>query len=68
MLFLWQSVSLFLEAESVRETLEEMADLFVDGSFVAQDLYSKAFISGENSKTAKRTSRMVAKKGEPWKF
>ena len=67
-LFLWQSVSLFLEADIVKETLKEMADLCVDGSIVAQDLYSKVFISGETSKTVKRASRMVEKKGEPWKF
>ena len=67
-LFLWQSVSLFLETDMVKETLKAMADLCVEGSIVAQDLYSKAFISGEVSKTANRTSRMVEKKGEPWKF
>ncbi|MBC8343054.1 MAG: class I SAM-dependent methyltransferase, partial [Bacteroidetes bacterium] len=66
--FLWQSVSLFLETDMVKETLKAMADLCVEGSIVAQDLYSKAFISGEVSKTANRTSRMVEKKGEPWKF
>ena len=67
-LFLWQSVSLFLEADIVKETLRKMADLCVDGSIIAQDFYSKAFISGETSKTVKRASRMIEKMGEPWKF
>jgi len=67
-LFLWQSVSLFLEADAVKETLVEMADLCVDGSIIAQDFYSKAFILGETSITVKRSSGMMGKMGEPWKF
>jgi O-methyltransferase involved in polyketide biosynthesis len=67
-LFLWQSVSLFLEADIVKETLRKMADLCVDGSIIAQDLYSKAYILGEISKTVKRSSSMIEKMGEPWKF
>ena len=67
-LFLWQSVSLYLEADIVKETLRKMADLCVDGSIIAQDFYSKAFILGETSKTARRASRMIEKMGEPWKF
>jgi methyltransferase (TIGR00027 family) len=66
-LFLWQSVSLFLEVDIVKETLRKMADLCVDGSIIAQDFYSKAFILGEASKTVKRASRMIEKR-EPWKF
>jgi len=66
-LFLWQSVSLFLEADIVKETLRKMADLCVDGSIIAQDFYSKAFILGEASKTVKRASRMIERR-EPWKF
>jgi methyltransferase (TIGR00027 family) len=67
-LFLWQSVSLFLDADVAKETLTAMAELCGDGSLVAQDLYSKAFIRGEISKTAKRSEKMMAKMGEPWKF
>ena len=67
-LFLWQSVSLFLEAETVQETLRGMADLCVDGSVIAQDFYSRAFISGETSTTVGRSSRMFERMGEPWKF
>ncbi len=67
-LFLWQSVSLFLDADTVRETLRKMADLCVEGSVVAQDFYSRAFITGETSKTVKRSSNLMARMGEPWKF
>ena len=31
---------------------------------IAQDLYSKAYILGEISKTVKRTSRMIEKMGD----
>jgi len=67
-LFLWESVSLFLEADIVKETLRKMADLCVDGSIIAQDFYSKAFVFGETSKIVKRSSRLIEKMGEPWKF
>jgi len=67
-LFLWQSVSLYLEADIVKETLRKMADLCVDGSIIAQDFYSKAFMLGEYSKIVKRQMSMIEKMGEPWKF
>lgn len=67
-LFLWQSVSLFLEADVVKETLVKMADLCADGSIIAQDLYSKAFISDSNSMAVKSQKNLMKKMGEPWKF
>ena len=67
-LFLWQSVSLYLEVDLVIETLRLMADLSVDGSIIAQDFYSRAFLSGEISKIAKGNMSMIEKMGEPWKF
>jgi len=67
-LFLWQSVSLYLEADIVKETLRKMTDLCVDGSIIAQDFYSKAFALGEYSKTAKRFMGIIEKMGEPSKF
>jgi methyltransferase (TIGR00027 family) len=67
-LFLWQSVSLFLEAEIVKETLSKMADSCVDGSIIAQDFYSKAFSLGETSRIAKKNMSLIERMGEPWKF
>ncbi len=67
-LFLWQSVSLYLEADTVRETVRQMADLCVDGSVIAQDFYSTAFMSGEISKIATKNMSLIEKMGEPWKF
>jgi len=67
-LFLWQSVSLYLEADIVKEILREMADLCVDESIIAQDFYCKAFALGEYSKTAKSYMSIIEKMGEPAKF
>lgn len=67
-LFIWQSVSLFLEEDIVKDALRKMADLSSDGSIVAQDLYSRSYITGENSSTLKRSSKLMEKMGEPWKF
>jgi len=67
-LFLWQSVSLYLEADIVKENLREMADLCVDGSIIAQDFYSKVFSSGEYSKEAKNFLSIIEKMGESSKF
>ena len=67
-LFLWQSVSLFLEEEIVKDTLTKMADLCVEGSVIAQDFYSIAFLSGEISKPAQKQFNLFEKMGEPTKF
>nr|WP_300465119.1 SAM-dependent methyltransferase [Desulfobacula sp.] len=67
-LFLWQSVSLYLDADIVKKTLREMADLCAEGSIIAQDFYSKEFSSGEYSKIVKRQMKVIEKRGEPWKF
>ena len=67
-LFLWQSVSLYLDADIVKETLREMADVCGDGSIIAQDLYSKAFMSGEYSRSAKTFLSIIERMGEPAKF
>jgi len=67
-LFLWQSVSLFLDEETVKDSLTQMADLCVEGSVIAQDFYSQAFLSGEISKLAKKQFNLFEKMGEPAKF
>ena len=67
-LFLWQSVSLYLEEDIVRDALKEMAALCTDGSVIAQDFYSRAFMTGEISKLAVRNMDLMARMGEPWRF
>ena len=67
-LFLWQSVSLFLEADVVKKTLAQMTELCADGSTIAQDFYSSTFASGATSGTVKRTATVMRRMGEPWRF
>ncbi len=67
-LFLWQSVSLYLEADIVKENLREMADLCADGSIIAQGFYSTVFAAGEYSKESKIFLSVIESMGEPAKF
>ena len=67
-LFIWQSVSLYLEPDTVSATLRRMGNLCVDGSIIAQDFYSKAMVDGEYSKAANKFKGIIEKMGEPWKF
>lgn len=67
-LFIWQSVSHFLDEELVKDTLRTMADLMTDDSVISLDLYSKNFISGSTSFSVKQQKNMMAKMNEPWIF
>lgn len=67
-LFLWQSVSLYLDEKLVTETLKSMKDICSNGSIIAQDFYSTSFLDGSISKIAVKNMNMIAKLGEPWKF
>jgi len=67
-LIIWQSVSHFLNEELVGETLKSMSELCSEGSIIAQDFYSKEFISGDTNFAAKKMRNMMAKNGEPWIF
>ena len=67
-LFLWQSVSLYLDENLVIENLKEMKALCNEDSIIALDLYSTAFLDGSISKMATKNMDMIAKQGEPWKF
>jgi methyltransferase (TIGR00027 family) len=67
-LFLWESVSLYLDEDTVRDSLIKMADLSAPGSIIAQDVYSKALLTGEISKTIAKSVKMYEKYGESWIF
>ena len=67
-LFIWQSVSLYLEPEAVSSTLRGMGNLCAEGSIIAQDFYSQAMVDCEYSKAAKKFKGIIEKMGEPWKF
>ena len=57
-----------MEADVVREALREMGDLCADGSIIAQDFYSKAFIFDETSLAVKSQRNIMKKMGATWKF
>ena len=65
-LFIWQSVSHFLDVELVKETLEKMASLCTADSIIAQDFYSKAFIFDDNSQAVRSQRNLMRIMGEPW--
>ncbi len=67
-LFLWQSVSLYLDADTVKDSLRAMADLCTDGSIIAQDFYSTTLRLGANSLAVKSQKNLIGKHGELWKF
>lgn len=67
-LFLWQSVSLYLDKELVIDSLTKMKELSCEGSVIAQDFYALAFLDGSISKIAVKNMDMISKLGEPWKF
>ena len=58
-LFLWQSVSLYLEADIVKENLKEMADLCVDGSIIAQDFYSFCKMQSDQIKASSKKDDLL---------
>ena len=66
--FLWESVSLYVEEDAVKDTLKMMAEISGKGSVIAQDFYSLAFVKGEFSFTLKKSVNLMKKRGEPWKF
>ena len=67
-LFIWQSVSLYLEPDTVSATLRSMGNLCANGSVIAQDFYSKTMVDGEYSKAANKFKGVIEKMGESWKF
>lgn len=67
-LFLWQSVSLYLEEEDVKKSLRDMSSLCNEESIVVQDLYSKRFASGAFSKIVQKNANLIGKMGEVWKY
>jgi methyltransferase (TIGR00027 family) len=67
-LFIWQSVSLYLEPDAVSATLRGMGNLCAEESIIAQDFYSQAMVDCEFSKAAKKFKGIIEKMGEPWKF
>lgn len=67
-LFIWQSVSLFLDEEVVKQTLKEISSLCNEHSILVQDIYSRKHALGELSFAAKQARKLMEKNDEPWQF
>ncbi len=67
--FLWEGVTLYLEEESVKQTLKAAAKSSGKDSIIIFDFYSKAFITGEGSFIMKYYGKKALKMtGENLKF
>jgi len=66
--FLWEGVTVYLEEESVKQTLKTVAKSSGRGSVIAFDFYSKAFITGGGSFLMKHSLKILKITGEPFKF
>jgi methyltransferase (TIGR00027 family) len=67
-LFIWQSVSLYLDETTVMKTEKQLSDLCQENSIIIQDFYAKELMDGTISKIAKKNMDLISKMGEPWKF
>ena len=65
--FHWESVNCYLEEEVVKTTLSKISSLCASGSVLVVDFYSQEILNGETP-SFRRSAKMVAKMGEPWKF
>ena len=45
-----------------------MGDLCGEGSVIAQDFYSKSFLTGEILNLVRKNMNLIKKMGEPWQF
>jgi len=67
--FLWEGVTLYLEEESVKQTLKAVAKSSAMISVITFDFYSKTFVTGEGSFIMKYYGKPLLKMGgEIWKF
>ena len=67
-LFLFESVSCYLERNIVENTFIKISSLSAKGSILAQDFYSTKFLHGNEFKRVKKGKELVKKFGENWKF
>ncbi len=67
--FLWEGVTIYLEEESIKQTLQAVARSSGKGSIITFDFFSKAIINGEGSWIMSYYWKKMAKMaGEPFKF
>lgn len=67
-LFLWEGVTLYLDEQSVRNTLREIRDHAVSGSVLVCDIYADSFVKGEYAAGMKRSQAILKITGEQFGF
>ena len=67
-LFLFESVSCYLEDKSVNNVLSTIQNICAKGSVIIQDVYSTRFLHQDEFQRVKRGKKIIKKFGENWKF
>ena len=67
-LFLFESVSCYLEENIVNNILSTIKSISSEGSMIIQDLYSKRFLHQDEFQRVKRGKNLIKKFGENWNF
>tara|TARA_B100001059_G_scaffold28165_1_gene22792 strand:+ start:635 stop:1237 length:603 start_codon:yes stop_codon:yes gene_type:complete len=67
-LFLFESVSCYLEENIVNNILGTINKISAEGSIIIQDLYSTRFLHQDEFQRVKRGKKLIEKFGENWKF
>ena len=66
--YLWEGVTLYLEEEIVRQTLQTIVSISPKGSVISFDYYSKSIVAGEGPWFVKIGAKMYKKTGDAWLF
>ena len=67
-LFLFESVSCYLDKEKVEKILSKISQSCAKGSLIAQDFYSTNFLHGNEFRRVRKGKKLIEKFGERWRF
>jgi len=67
-LFLFESVSCYLDKNTVVKILSKISKSCSKGSLIAQDFYSTNFLHGNEFRRVEKGKKLIEKFGERWKF
>ena len=67
-LFLFESVSCYLDKEKVEKILSKISQSCAKGSLIAQDFYSTNFLHGNEFRRVQKGKKLIEKFGERWRF
>ena len=67
-LFLFESVSCYLEKDIVENVLSKISQSCLKGSLIAQDFYSTNFLHGNEFRRVQKGKKLIEEFGERWRF